>query len=256
MIVDPLRQPIRGVGRAAALALVAALSLTACIPGGAQPSGSPSPTSSSSPSPSASPTPSPSGGTPAETGTASAASTPPAAPTGDAAPGDPNTFVASPPPRIGGSAPDTGACVHLKEASVRAALGSAAPATLTPFAREDRAVEGVPGAVARECTMELGPEPGHTVSVVVSSFPDAASANAYGVVPRGFTADRVSGLGDLAAFLEQGTPVEVGYYLFIGRGTDIVRFRLGLPKDSSGAVAMDAPTARDALVRLAEAAGL
>lgn len=253
--VAPLHRPAPSAGRAVALALTAALALAGCTSGQPQPIGSPDP-SSSAPTPSPSPTASPSGATPTPGGIPSAAPTPAPVPTETAAPGDPSTFVASPPPRATGSAPDTGACAHLREDSVRAALGAAAPATLVPFAREDRAVEGFPGAVARACEMELGPEPGHGVSVVLTSFPDAASANSHGVVPRGYTGDRVAGVGDLAAFLEQETPVSVGYYLFVVRGTEIFRFRIGLPRDSSGAAALDASDARDTLVALAEAAGL
>ena len=273
MIVDPLYRPARAAGRTAAalpltlaravtLVLAAGLSLTACTPSQPQPS-------SSSAAPSASLSASAGTASPDSTGTASAGA--PGSGAGSAsagagspgpsgqdavASGDQSTFVAEPPTRASGSAPDAGACVNLKEESVRAALGSAAPASLTPFASEDAVVEGFPGAVRRECTMKLGPEPGHTVSVSAISFPDAAAARSYGVAPKGFTADPVSGVGDSAAFVAQKSAVEVGYYLFVGRGADVFRFRIGQPARGSGTPAMDAAAGRDALVKLAKAAGL
>lgn len=147
----------------------------------------------------------------------------------------------------------------LRENAVRASLGNAAPATLTPLGGDEESISGYTGAVRRSCTMKLGPEPRHTVSVVVMQFADAASARAYGVVPQRLTTTPVAGVGESAAF-GQTTSLPLAsttYYLYVGRGTQVVSYRLGQVVDSSGKVqGLDADAAREALVRLAGAAGL
>lgn len=250
-------RPYRRLSPTAGLAALA-LALAACTP--SAPSGAPA---SGAASATASATESPAPGSAAPTTTGAVPSSSDTAAGQDVAAGAPGsdraTFSAAPPEQRAASAPDAGACSMLREDAVRAALGSAAPATLTPSAGDDEPISGYAGAVQRSCTMKLGPEPRHTVSVVVAQFADAASAHAYGVVPQGLTATPVAGVGESAAFGQTTTLAlaSTTYYLYVGRGAQVVSYRLGQVVDSSGKVqGLDPAAAREALVRLAGAAGL